>query len=193
MTECNREPLLFSSLNRQEVVADFDGGRLTSNGGGLLLRDSDRALDLTGRLAACLTDPRDPARIVHQQQTMLAQRVQGMALGYEDLNDHDTLGDDPLMAVLVDKRPAPEEPLAWSPMLCRFENRLDRRSLARMAEVFAQTFIASRQRPPQQRCPNGWPSRSWTGRNARSSRPVANSDASTRSATPAAPGMASAA
>jgi len=57
--------LLSSSLNRQEAVADFDGGRLTSDVGGLLLRESGRVLDLTGRLAACLTDPRDPARIVH--------------------------------------------------------------------------------------------------------------------------------
>ena len=150
MTECNREPLLFSSLKRQQIVADFDGGRLTSDGGGLLLREADRAVGLTQRLAACLADPRDPARIVHEQQTMLAQRIHGISLGYEDLNDHNTLRDDPLMAVLADKTPDPEDPLASSPTLCRFENRIDRQSLARMAEVFVETFIASHKRPPKQ-------------------------------------------
>jgi hypothetical protein len=150
MTECNRQPLLFSSLNRQQIVADFDGGHLTSDGGGLLLREADRALDLAQRLADCLTDPRDPAKVVHDQRTMLAQRIHGIALGYEDLNDHDTLREDPLMAVLAEKRPDPEDPLASSPTLCRFENRVDRRALARMSEVFVETFIASYKRAPKQ-------------------------------------------
>jgi hypothetical protein len=150
MTECNREPLLFSSLNRQQIVADFDGGRLTSDAGGLLLREADLQLDLTAHLAGCLTDPRDPAKIVHAQQTMLAQRIHGVALGYEDLNDHDTLREDPLMAVLADKQPAPEDPLASSPTLSRFENRIDRQGLVRMTEVFVETFIRSHKRPPKQ-------------------------------------------
>ena len=150
MTECNREPLLFSSLKSQKIVADFDGGQLTSDGGGLLLREADRVVGLTRRLAACLVDPRDPARIIHDQQTMLAQRIHGIALGYEDLNDHNTLRDDPLMAVLADKTPTLENPLASSPTLCRFENRIDRDALARMAEVFVETFIASHKRPPKQ-------------------------------------------
>jgi len=127
---------LFSSLKSQKVVADFDGGQLTTEGGGLLLREADRQLGLIRRLAACIPDPRDPLMTVHDQQTMLAQRIFGIALGYEDLNDHDTLRDDPLMAVLADKRPDPDAPLASSPTLCRFENRIDRRSLVRMAEVF---------------------------------------------------------
>ena len=150
MTDCNRQPLLFSSLDRQQIVADFDGGRLTSDGGGLLLREANRALELTRRLADCLVDPRDPARVIHEQQTMLAQRIHGIALGYEDLNDHDTLRDDPLFAVLANQRPAPDEPLASSPTLCRFENRIDRKALARMAEVFVETFIASYRRPPKE-------------------------------------------
>jgi len=150
MTECNRQPMLFSSLNRQQIVADFDGGRLTSDGGGLSLREADRQLGLTRQLAVCLADPRDPAKVIHEQQTMLAQRIHGIALGYEDLNDHDTLRADPLMAVLAEKRPDPEDPLASSPTLCRFENRVDRQSLVRMAEVFIETFIGSHKRPPKQ-------------------------------------------
>jgi hypothetical protein len=150
MTDCNAQPLLFSSLGSQQIVADFAGGRLTSDAGGLLLREADRKLGLTRRLAACLTDPRDPARVIHEQHSMLAQRVFGIALGYEDLNDHDTLRTDPLFSILADKRPDPESPLASSPTLCRLENRVDRRSLGRMAEVFVETFLAVHRRPPRE-------------------------------------------
>jgi hypothetical protein len=150
MTECNRQPLLFSSLKSQKILADFDGGRLTSDAGGLLLREADRKLGLIRRLAECIPDPRDPLMTVHQQQTMLAQRIFGIALGYEDLNDHNTLRDDPLFSVLADQKPDPDEPLASSPTLCRFENRIDRASLVRMSQVFVETFIASHQQPPKE-------------------------------------------
>jgi hypothetical protein len=141
---------LFSSLKSQKVVVDFDGGRLTSDSGGLLLREADRQLGLIRRLATCIPDPRDPLLTIHDQETMLAQRVFGIALGYEDLNDHDTLRDDPLFSVLADKMPDPDEPLASSPTLCRFENRIDRQSLVRMSEVFVETFIASHEHPPKE-------------------------------------------
>ncbi len=150
MTECNAQSLLFSSLKSQKVVADFGGGHLTSDAGGLLLREADRKLKLTCRLADGIPDPRNPVLTVHEQRTMLAQRIFGIALGYEDLNDHDTLRNDPLFALLAEKRPDPEEPLASSPTLCRLENRIDRRSLVRMVEVFVETFIASHQRPPKE-------------------------------------------
>jgi hypothetical protein len=131
-------------------VADFDGGRLTSDAGGLLLREADRQLGLIRRLAACIHDPRDPLLTIHDQETMLAQRIFGIALGYEDLNDHDTLREDPVFSVLADKTPDPEAPLASSPTLCRFENRVDRKALVRMSEVFVETFIASHKRPPKE-------------------------------------------
>lgn len=150
MTECNGPALLFSSLGRQKIVADFAGGRLTSDGGGLLLREVDRRLGLIDALAACLTDPRDPARVVHDQRTMLAQRILGIALGYEDLNDHATLRSDPLFSVLAEKTPDPQAPLASAPTLCRLENRVDRRALWRMASVLVEQFIASHATPPQE-------------------------------------------
>jgi len=150
MTDCNRQPALFSSLKSQKVVADFDGGRLTSDAGCLLLREADRELGLIRRLADCIADPRNPLMTVHDQRTMLAQRIFGIALGYEDLNDHDTLRDDPLFSVLADKAPDPDEPLASSPTLCRFENRVDRKALVRMSEVFVETFIASHKDPPKE-------------------------------------------
>lgn len=149
MTECNRQTLTFSSLSRRKITADFDGGRLTSDAGGLLLRQVDRRLGLTRALADCIADPRDPAKIIHDVQTMLAQRIYGIALGYEDLNDHDTLRTDPVMQVLAEQTPEEEQPLASPSTLCRFENWGDRRSLARMSRVLVETFIASFKRPPK--------------------------------------------
>ena len=141
MTECTRQPLLFSSLGRKKIAADFTGGTLTSDAGGLLLREVDRQLGLIDRLTECLTDSRDPSKIKHDLRTMLAQRILGIALGYEDLNDHDTLRHDPLFAVMADRPPASPQPLASAPTLCRFENRVDRKSLARMSKVPVESFI----------------------------------------------------
>jgi hypothetical protein len=150
VTECNRQALLFSSLGRQQIQADFAGGTLTSDAGGLLLREVDRRCGLIDALAAGLTDPRDPARITHELRTMLAQRLYGLALGYEDLNDHTTLRQDPLFAVLANQRPDAEQPLASAPTLCRLENRVTRASLARLAGVLVEQFIASFEQPPEE-------------------------------------------
>jgi len=156
VTECNRQPLLFSNLNRQKIQADFAGGTLTSDAGGLLLREVDRRLGLVDALADGLTDPRDPARIQHEQRTMLAQRIFGLALGYEDLNDHNELRRDPLFSVLAEQTPrlgaegALRDPLASSPTLCRLENRVDRKALARLSAVLVEQFIASFDTPPDE-------------------------------------------
>ncbi len=150
MTQCNRGSLVFSSLSRRKISADFDGGRLTSDAGGLLLREVDRRIGLTKQLAECIADPRDPDKVVHDVQTMLAQRIYGIALGYEDLNDHDTLRTDPVMQVLAERPPDPELPLASPATLCRFENRITRRSLVRMSTVLVDQFIASFKRPPKE-------------------------------------------
>jgi len=150
VTECNRKSMSFSRLGRQKIVAEVDGGRLSSDGGGLLLREVDRQLGLTASLAGCIADPRDPAKITHDLKTLLAQRVFGIALGYEDLNDHETLRDDPLFAILAEQRPDPEAPLGSPSTLCRFENAVTREPLSRMSEVFVEQFIASHKRPPKE-------------------------------------------
>jgi len=150
VTKCNRKSVSFSRVRRKKITADFNGGRLTSDAGGLLLREADRQLGLTANLAACIADPRDPAKITHDLRTLLAQRVFGIALGYEDLNDHATLRDDPLFAILAEQRPDPQAPLGSPSTLCRFENAITRRSQTRMAEVFVDQFIASHKRPPQE-------------------------------------------
>jgi len=123
---------------------------LTSDAGGLLLREADRQLGLTAKLAACIADPRDPAKITHDLKTLLAQRVFGIALGYEDLNDHATLRDDPLFAIFADQRPDPDAPLGSPSTLCLFENAITHQSLVRMSEVFVEQFIASHKHPPKE-------------------------------------------
>jgi hypothetical protein len=150
MTECIRQPLLFSSLGKQQIVADFDGGRLTSDAGSLLLREIDRRFGLTAALADALADPRDPAKITHDRRTLFAQRTYGIALGYEDLNDHLTLRHDPLFAALANRRPDPEKPLASPSTFSRWENAVTRASFVRMHQVFVEQFLAAHGRPPKE-------------------------------------------
>ena len=103
-TECTPEQLDFHALGRREVLGRFDGGRLTSDGGGLLLREVDHRLGLLPRLADCFSDYRNPNSIEHSVRELVSQRVYGLALGYEDLNDHDVLRADSVLALLVGKR-----------------------------------------------------------------------------------------
>lgn len=103
-TECSAEQLEFHSLGSRDVVGRFDGGRITSDGGGLLLREVDHRIGMLHRLARCFVDHRNPNSIEHSVQTLVSQRVYGLALGYEDLNDHDVLRADSVLALLVGKR-----------------------------------------------------------------------------------------
>jgi len=103
-TDCNDQPLLFQDLGRRKVVADFSGGTLSSDGGALLLREVDQRLGLTTQLAGCFQDLRDARFVDHSLPQLLAQRIDGLALGYEDLNDHAQLRRDPLLAVACHKR-----------------------------------------------------------------------------------------
>ena len=103
MTECTQSCFSFAALYRREVVAQFDGGDITTDAGGLLLREVDRRLNITQRLAACFVDYRRPDLIEHTVGELVGQRLYGLALGYEDLNDHDQLRADPLLAVLIGK------------------------------------------------------------------------------------------
>ncbi len=103
-TQCNRGSFGFHALGRREVVARFDGGQITSDGGGLLLRETEQATGIIAQFAGCFTDHRDPDLIEHTALELIAQRIYALALGYEDLNDHDDLRNDPLPAVLVGKK-----------------------------------------------------------------------------------------
>ena len=120
MTECTQESFAFAAHFSRRVVAQFDGAWMTSDGGGLLLRRTDRKIRLLPRVAACFRDGRDPARVEHRLPEMLAQRIYGLALGYEDLNDHEQLRHDPLLALLAGQR-EPDQPLAGKSTLNRME------------------------------------------------------------------------
>ena len=102
-TECTPKRFEFEAVERRAVVACFDGGDITSNAGALLLGQVDRGLGLMRRFAACFTDRRDPRFVEHQVETLVGQRIFGLALGYEDLVDHDELRKDPTLAVLAGK------------------------------------------------------------------------------------------
>ena len=102
-TECTPTQLEFHALGRREVVGKFDGGNITSDAGGLLLRETEKRTGILSGFAGCFRDLRDPELIEHTVAELVAQRVYGLALGYEDLNDHDELRRDPLFAVLVGK------------------------------------------------------------------------------------------
>ena len=122
-TQCNTKPLEFEPHGRRRVVADFDGGPITSDAGTLLLREVDGHLSLSDQVADCFTDHRDPKRIQYPLRTLIAQRMVGVAQGYEDLNDHDQLRHDPLMALLSDKGDRGDSPpLAGKSTLNRLEH-----------------------------------------------------------------------
>jgi len=120
MTECTQSGFDFQPHFSRRVTAGFDGGTMTSDGGGLLLRETDRRLNLLPRLAQCFLDGRNPTLVKHSVAELIAQRVYGLALGYEDLNDHEQLRQDPLLRVLAGK-PEMDEALAGKSTLNRLE------------------------------------------------------------------------
>jgi hypothetical protein len=144
-TECNPNLLAFAPAEGRPVVASFDGGAITSDAGALLLGATDRVLGLTHRLAVCFKDSRDPAYIEHTVETLVMQRVVGIALGYEDLNDHDQLRHDPVLATLANKLTAARSdcaPLAGKSTLNRLE--LSRDEPTRYARIAADTGAIER-------------------------------------------------
>src|ERR1700745_3676101 len=123
-TECSADLFGFTPVEGREVVAGFDGGAITSDAGGLLLGATDRAIGLVRRLAGCFHDERRQDLIEHEVVTLVGQRVFAIALGYEDLNDHDALRHDPMMAVLAGKLEAHRKecaPVAGKSTLNRLE------------------------------------------------------------------------
>src|SRR5213595_1426558 len=120
-TECSQFAFGFHPLKRLEIRAQFDGGAISSDGGGLLLREVEKRIGILHQFASCFTDYRNPDLIEHTVEEMVAQRVYGLALGYEDLNDHEELRNDPLLAVLVEKADRGSQVLAGKSTLNRLE------------------------------------------------------------------------
>ena len=129
-TECSADLFGFARVEGRSVVAAFDGGKITSDAGGVLLRATDRAVGLIDRFAQCFSDSRSEELVVeHTVATMIGQRVFGIALGYEDVVDHDTLRHDPIMAVLAGKLVARRKncaPVAGKSTLNRLELGTDK-------------------------------------------------------------------
>src|SRR5271157_320648 len=160
-TECSQDSLDFASLGGRKVTGAFDGGAITSNAGALLLREADRAIGVSRQAAACFTDGRRQDRIEHSVETLLAQRIHGIALGYEDLNDHDELRHDPVLGLLSGKLEARRRDcsvLAGKSTLNRLEHapraEEDRyRKLSvdegAMKALFVSLFLKSQPTPPK--------------------------------------------
>ncbi|MCW6512805.1 IS1380 family transposase [Lichenifustis flavocetrariae] len=161
-THCSAEPLLFAPVAGRSVAAGFDGGAITSDAGALLLGGTDRAIRLVERFAACFHDARDPTRTEHAVSTLVGQRVFGLALGYEDLVDHDALRHDPVLAVLAGKlspRRTDCAPLAGKSTLNRLEHapaaaptRYHRigHDPDRIERLFVDLFLEAHRTPPRQ-------------------------------------------
>jgi hypothetical protein len=160
-TECSPELFEFAPVEGRRVVGSFDGGRITSDAGALLLGGADRAIRLTERFAACFTDTRMAELVEHSVSTMVTQRVIGIALGYEDLNDHDELRHDPVLAVLAGKLAAHRSdcaPLAGKSTLNRLElSRLEATRYHKVSHdpaavetLFVDLFLEAHRRAPEQ-------------------------------------------
>jgi Transposase DDE domain group 1 len=160
-TECNQFVLGFHPLKQREIRAQFDGGAITSDGGGLLLREVEKRIGMLRQFAACFTDYRNADLIEHTVEEMVAQRVYGLALGYEDLNDHEELRNDPLLAVLVEKANPSQEALAGKSTLNRLE--LTRETASRkerykkivldhgaVDRLLVEVFLEAHQEAPQE-------------------------------------------
>lgn len=146
MTVCTTKVIEYSRCKRRKVQAEFNGGDITSDGGVMLLREVDRRLKLTKRIAATLNDPRCSWKTRHSLLSMLRQRIYGLALGYEDLNDHITLRKDPSIQTAVDQ----DQDLASASTLHRFENWVNPDALWSMSRTLIDVFIESFDEAPQE-------------------------------------------
>jgi hypothetical protein len=151
MTECTSNAVPLTSGNSKILVADFSGGVITSDAGAVLLRQADRQIGLIDALNRVIPDPRNPDLILHPQRALLAQRIFGIACGYEDLNDHQQLRSDPLWQAVTD-HPSPDDlpELGSPPTLCRLENRIRRKTLFDFAAVLVEKFIQAHPTPPEE-------------------------------------------
>jgi Transposase DDE domain group 1 len=157
LTECTQSSFEFSGAWSRSVTARFDGGKITSHAGGLLLREVDRRIGLLNGLSKCFVDGRSQSRVRHSVVEMLAQRVYGLALGYEDLNDHEQLREDPLLMLLAGSTDA-DSPLAGKSTLNRLElaGEADERDRYKKVhydaeaidEVLVDVFLQAHAEPP---------------------------------------------
>ena len=145
-TVCHKQ-LRFGSLFSKQVTADFDGGNITSDAGGLLLRELDERYGLTEGAANCLVDPRHSSWVLHELRTLVKQRIFSIALGYEDNNDAETLRSDPALKTASGRLPETSDDLASPPTLCRFENNVTSKDLRRLADWLFELYVKAHPGP----------------------------------------------
>ena len=145
-TVCHNQ-LIFESLFSKEVVADFAGGRIPSDAGGLLLRELDQRYRLAEHAARCLHDPRESHKVKHELLTLVRQRLFAIALGYEDNNDAATLAKDPACKIMAGRAPETSEDLASQPTLSRFENRVNAKDLRRLSDWLLELYLKTHPGP----------------------------------------------
>ncbi len=139
MTKCTKFSIQFPALKSKKIVANFQGGSISSDGGVLLLRHIDHKLGLVHSIAQNFSDTRAKGKVRHTIEEMLRQRIFSIALGYEDLNDHDSLKEDIALQTAVGK----EISLASSPTLCRFENAFSRKQALVIHQQLIENFVCS--------------------------------------------------
>jgi len=139
MTKHTTNPIDFSTCKRRLVQADFSGEYITSNGGVVLIKEIDNRLKLTESIAPLLSDKRNKRKVHHDYLSLIRQRVYGICLGYEELNDHKSLRKDPLIQTSLNK----DQHLASPATLCRFENSMSRNEAIAIHKVILDQFIAS--------------------------------------------------
>jgi hypothetical protein len=145
-TVCHNQ-IIFESLFNKEVVADYAGGRITSDAGGLLLRELDQRYRLAENVAQCLHDPRDSHKVKHDLLTLVRQRLFAIAQGYEDNNDAATLAKDPAFKIMAGKAPESAGDLASQPTLSRFENRVTTKDLRRLSDWLLDLYLKTHPGP----------------------------------------------
>jgi len=138
----------FTAVCRKKVTSAFDGGRLTSDGGVLLLAQAERVMGIAGRLAGCIADPRDQSRFIHGVADIVRARMLAIACGYEDADDLDHLRHDPGFKLAAGKLPGGAIGLASQPTMSRWENAPTTRELVRMMDVMVDLYCASYPSPP---------------------------------------------
>ena len=141
-------PFCFPAVSRKKITAAFDGGRLTSDGGVLLLALAERRLGIAQRLARLFPDQRDPTRVVHAVEDMIRARILAIACGYADADDLDHLRADPAFKLACGKLPDSGPNLCSQPTLSRLENAPCLRDVVRLTDALVAQWIASYKRPP---------------------------------------------
>jgi Transposase DDE domain group 1 len=149
MIENNQLEMVFPSVHGKKIIADFEGGVVTSDAGLLFLRETERDIGIISRLAGCVTDKRDQRYVDHSMRELITQRVMQISCGYEDADDSDSLRSDPALKIACGRKPLSGDDLGSQPTMSRLENAVSRTTLYRMGAAFVDGFLDSYRTAPK--------------------------------------------